>query len=151
MKFNKLIIYLAIIFIINLSTSCNKKVNYDLENSIISSWAYSIKTLNYKEYVKYEANAKEKKVFNEMYKEYYIDSPVVYKVESDLENEKEDKWGNKYYQKKVYFNGYIIMRDKQKDKMLLKADALLIKYTNGDRKNDGWLLFNRTFVRIPNY
>ncbi len=143
----KNIVLLVLIILINLS--CSKKKNYNKEEAIILDWLSAVKELNYDLYRSKVAFPRDINVFKAMYQDYYIEFPIIEKVEEKSEKVTTDAAGNQYYKRKLYFNAKIIMRNKVGKNMLLRADVILIKFLNGDRQNDGWLISNRTFIRVP--
>lgn len=135
--------------LILISTACTDKSRFVEPDFILRKWSRAIEEMNYKDYASCEAYPKEEGVFREMYREYY---PVdLHTVKLDDHNEKDVKTDfekNRYVKRIVYFEGSLVDRKLRRVTELIKGDALFIRFLDGKRERDGWLLSNRTIMRM---
>jgi len=139
---------LALSFLI-LFISCKKEEKFAEPDFVLQKWSEAIKSQNYKNYKRYEANPKSPQVFREIYREFYFSDVFVVEIEDlDKEKIKEDHEGNPYLQRSVTFECTEVKRKTGKPVKLVRGNVLFIKYTEGKRKKEGWLMFNRTLTRM---
>lgn len=129
--------------------SCRDQKKYAHPGAVLKRWAGAIRDLNYREYSRCEAYPKGEAVFREMYNDYYIvDLMVTDFQEVDEDAIKQDQDGNRFLQRSISFEGALVSRRTNKPEQVLRGDALLVKFLDGERAKGGWLLWNRTLVRI---
>ncbi len=129
--------------------SCRAKEKFLEPEFVLNKWAKATQTLNYTDYQKSEAFPKKPDVFREMYQEYYLADMSVGKIE-DFDRKKihKDIDGNQYYGRDVIFQCAEINRKIGKPVNLLKGSVIFIKYIDGPRKGESWLMMNRTLIRV---
>ncbi|MDY6935483.1 MAG: hypothetical protein SVZ03_14815 [Spirochaetota bacterium] len=129
--------------------SCKSEDRFVEPNYVLGRWAKSIEKLNYREYCRYEAYPKTESVFKKMYKDYYILDLMTTDIEeADEKNIRKDQEGNSYLHRALSFEGAVVNRSNKKPYQLLRGNAVFIRYIDGKRKRDGWLISNRTLMRI---
>ena len=144
----KKIIIIFIIFPL-LLTFCKEEKKICEPAYVLQKWSKAIKNFDYKLYTKCEAYPKNKNIFKKIYKNYYICDIMVIEVEKpDKKNIRKDHNDNSFIHRKVTFEGTSINRSDNKPFQLVRGDIVFIKFEDGNRKNDGWLISNRTIVRI---
>jgi len=140
---------LVVVVAASIFVSCKKKDNFDEPNFILRKWAKATETLNFRDYKNCEAFPKSEQVFREIYRDYYIASTSVTRMGSlDEKNVNKDPDGNSYISRAVSFECTEMKRSGSKPVRYLRGDVEFIKYEDGDRKSDGWLMWNRIIVRI---
>ncbi len=141
----------SILVLLLVSPSCKKKKKFVEPEFILQRWAKAVKTLNYNEYKKHEAFPKSQAVFREIYKEYYFTEIAIIKIEdSDDKIIKKDHTGSSYRQRRVIFQCNTVNRKTKKALGYIKGDLLFIKYVNGEKEKRGWLMHNRTLIKVNN-
>jgi hypothetical protein len=129
--------------------ACKKEKKFTAPEIIFAKWARAIETFNYPDYASCEAYPKSEGVFREMFRDsYYADLMV---IEVEKLNEKEtlkDTRGNPYIKRNVQFECNEIRRRDHRPVRLLRGDVDFIRFTDGDRQNRGWLMWNRKIIRI---
>ncbi len=129
--------------------SCKKDDKVPEPAYVLQKWAKSLEKLNYKKYSKCEAYPKAESVFREMYRDYYIIDIATIDVEDADEKEiRKNYKGDSFLHRAVSFEGTAVKRDSKKPYQLIRGDAVFVKFIDGKRKNDGWLMSNRTLTRI---
>jgi|GEM_PF-256640 len=129
--------------------SCRDQKKYIHPGAVLKRWAGAIRDLHYLEYSRCEAYPKNEAVFREMYRDYYIiDLMITDFEEVDEDAIKQDQDGNRFLQRSISFEGALVSRMTNKPEQILRGDALLVKFLDGERAKDDWLLWNRTLVRI---
>jgi hypothetical protein len=129
--------------------SCKSEKKIPEPVFVLKKWAKSIEELNYRLYTLCEAYPKDVAVFRDMYKDYYIIDLMALEVEDeDKEDIKRDYKNDPFLQRTVTFEGTAVKRDTKKSFQLIRGDAEFVKFLEGERKNDGWLMSNRTITRI---
>ena len=138
-----------IIAIIIMIFNCKKKEKFVQPDFILKKWAEAVKNLKYEDYKKYEAQPKSKAVFKTMYSEYYLKDLTVIKIEDlDKEDIRKSFDGRPFIHRNVYFEAIQVKRITGKPVNVLKGDILFIKFTDKDKKKNGWLMSNRTIIRV---
>lgn len=147
-KFCVPIVILVSIMVISLD-SCKKEEKIPEPVFVLKKWGRALEELNYRLYCQCEAYPKEVPVFRDMYKEYYIIDLMALEVEDEnKEDIRKDYNNNPYLYRMVTFEGTAVKRDTKKPYQLIRGDAVFIKFLEGERKNDGWLMSNRTITRV---
>ena len=129
--------------------SCKKEKKFVEPEFILKKWTKSIKTFNYNEYKKYEAYPKSAPVFREIFSEYYMTDLMVTTI-GDLDKKKvfKDHIGNSYIKRKISFESTEVKRKTGKPVHIIRGDVMFVKFIDGKRQDDGWLMSNRTIVRV---
>lgn len=130
------------IFALFVWTGCSGTKNYSEETARLNTWASAVKNRDYSMYKKIEANPRSVDQFNEMYKEYYLESITVVKVEESSKDLKTPE-GKEFSKKTVTCGGEIIIRANSK-KTSFRGVFDMIQYTSP--KSD-WLIAGRTIIR----
>ena len=140
---------LVTILILTLCVSCKEKELFYEPDKVLNKWARAIEKLDYKSYKSCEASPKEQQTFYEMYKEYYPTDVMVVDV-SDLDEEdvRETSDGEKYLVRNVQFEWTEVQRETRKPVKLMRGDIDFIQFQDEKRRNEGWLMFNRTLIEI---
>jgi hypothetical protein len=145
----KTIVSILILIVFMLSACSGKKKTYPEAEQVLHKWAKAIEILNYNDYIATEVYPKEHPVFIEMYKEFYLADLMI--VEADKINEKDvkkDNQGNSYIKRNLKFECAEVKRKTRKHSVLIMGDVDMIKFIDGKRIKDGWLMSNRTLIRI---
>lgn len=130
--------------------SCSgKKKTYPEAEQVLHRWSRAIENLNYADYKATEVYPKELPVFMEMYREYYLADLMIIEAEKINEKDvKKDDEGNSYIKRNLKFECAEVKRRTRKPSMLIMGDVDMIKFIDGSRSKDGWLMSNRTLIRI---
>jgi len=129
--------------------SCKKEKKFAEPEYIFAKWTRAIERLNYKEYASCEAFPKEEPVFREIYRDYYYTDLMVTEVEKlDEKKIHKDPMGHAFISRNVQFECTEIRRSDRKPLMLLRGDVDFIRYIEGGRAAQGWLMWNRKIIRI---
>lgn len=146
---SSLILFLNLILFSTVILSCKKKERIPEPGFVLGKWSNAIKELKYSDYRKYEAYPKSNEVFREIYKdEYFTDIMVTGIEEVDYDDVKRDFNDNSYISCSVTFEGIAVKRQDDKPYQTIRGDVLFVQFTNGDRSKDGWLISNRSIIRI---
>lgn len=133
------------------SFSCKKKEVFTEPEFLLKKWASSAKNLNYAEHSAIEAYPKSVQVFAESFKEYYPSDVRILKVEEPNEGAiLRDHKGLMYNKRNVQFEFTQINRKSQTPAGEVRGDVDFVKYIDGDKKNKGWVMLNRTMIRLHN-
>jgi len=129
--------------------SCKKRESYEEPNAVLQKWAKSIEQLNYSGYASTEAYPKSDAVFREMYRDYYMMDVMATEVEPENpEKAASDQSGEKYLHRSIHFEGTIINRQSRKPTGVMRGEAVFVRFLEGKRRNDGWLISNRILTQI---
>lgn len=139
----------CILIVASVVLSCGSQKKFVEPDSVLKKWSKAIRDLNYREYSACEAYPRSEAVFREMYKDYYIaDLMVTDKEDVDEENVRKDRNGKSYIHRSVSFEGAIVQRKGNEPVQVLRGNAVFIKFIDGERSDEDWLISNRTFIRI---
>lgn len=128
---------------------CSKKEKDTELQKVLDRWARSTRELNYTEYEKSEAFPKSPPVFREMYRHYYLtDITVTHSDEADEAVVRKGPDGMDVMAREVSFKCTEVHRETKKPVNLVRGNVTLIRFTESERKKNGWLLWNRSLVRI---
>ncbi len=128
---------------------CKKEKKFIEPDYIFAKWARAIDTLNYADYRSCEAYPKSETVFHEMFRDtYYADLMVTGVEKLDEKKVRKDTNGASYLVRNVQFECTEVRRKDRKAVRLLRGDVDFIKYIDGDRQKQGWLMWNRKIIRI---
>lgn len=140
---------MLIVFGILFLSSCGKKEKDPEPGKLLYKWAKAAERLDYKTYSICEAYPKSESVFREIFKDdYYSDISVITIGDPDTEKTQKDFSGNSFIQRTVTFEGSAVKRINSKPYQIVNGDVMLIKFLEGERKKDGWLILNRTITRV---
>ncbi|MBN2039839.1 MAG: hypothetical protein JW864_07360 [Spirochaetes bacterium] len=144
----RLLAFSLIIFCIFM-IMCKEKEKIPEPGYVLKKWTAALEKLDYTNYKKCEAYPRTSDVFMEMYKDEYFTDIMVTGIE-DVDYEKIDKDynHNSYISCSVTFEGTAVKREDNKPYQLIRGDVLFIQFIEGERKNDGWLISNRSIIRI---
>ncbi|HON78690.1 MAG TPA: hypothetical protein PK544_09390 [Spirochaetota bacterium] len=130
-------------------TACKKQPQFAEPNYVLQKWAKAIEKFDYRTYAACEAYPKSEPVFREMYSDYYLVDLMTTEVEElKGENVRKDQKGNNYLHRSVSFEGTIVDRRSRHPKGVMRGNAVFIKFVEGQRKNDGWLMSNRMLIPV---
>ncbi|TAL33004.1 MAG: hypothetical protein EPN93_15170 [Spirochaetes bacterium] len=116
---------------------------------VLANWSRSIQDLNYAEYSRCEAYPRGADVFAEMYRDFYFTDMMVTSIEEPSESDvKTDYEGNAYIHCSLSFEAGVIKRGAAHPSQLARGDAVFIKFAEGKRAKQGWLMSNRTFITV---
>ena len=83
-----------------------------------------------------------------MCKDFYIVDIMTTEPEGeDEKNVRKDHNSNTFTYRTVSFEGAVVKRSTGKSYQLVRGDAVFIKFLDGKRIKDGWLISNRTMIR----
>lgn len=129
--------------------SCRNESKVSEPELVLHKWVKAIEKMDYNSYSKCEAYPKPAEVFKEMYKDYYLVDLMVTDVEdADEENVRRDYRGDSQLHRALTFEATAVNRNNRKPYQLHRGDLVFIKFLDGKRKDDGWLISNRTIVEI---
>lgn len=129
--------------------SCKKEGKFVEPEYIFAKWARSLKTLHYADYAACEAYPKSEAVFREIYRDTYYADPMVTEIEKfDEKNVRKDSAGNSFLSRNVQFECTEVRRKDNKPVRVLRGDVDFVKFVDGDRKKQGWLMWNRKIIRL---
>lgn len=133
-----------------LAASCKKKERIVEPHSVLVRWAKAIQNMDHRDYARCEAYPKSEPVFREMFRDYYYTDLMTVSVgQPDEGDVRRDYEGNPYIQVPVSFEGSVVRRSTGKPYQVVRGDAIFVKFVEGKRKAQGWLLSNRTIVTVP--
>ncbi len=140
-----LLIVLLLLFVF----SCKEKPLFVDPAYVLMKWADAVKNMNYREYSECEAFPKDFSVFNELYRNYYYTDFLINEMGrySD-KNIRTDSEGNSYNYRIIHFECFRIERKTGRAVENMKGDVEFIKYLESPKAERGWLMSNRTIVRI---
>ena len=116
---------------------------------VLQKWADSIEKLDYRKYKECEAYPKDENVFRKMYGSYYMVDITAIEVDKLKEEDvRKNPAGESFIHRAVNFEGTAVKRETKKPYQVIRGDAVFVKFLDGNRKNDGWLMSNRTITRI---
>ena len=139
----------CLIFFCAVMFSCKKKEKIPEPGYVLEKWSNAIKDFNYSNYCKCEAYPRSDAVFREMYKnEYFTDIAITSVEDVDYDKIEKDYDGNSYIKCSVTFEGTSVKRKYDKPFQAIRGDVLFIKFLDGERQKDGWLISNRSILRI---
>ncbi|MDY6969418.1 MAG: hypothetical protein SVR08_12300 [Spirochaetota bacterium] len=128
---------------------CKDQDRFVKPNYVLKKWSRAIEKLDYKKYSQCEAYPKSKSVFREMYKDYYLVDIMTTDIEeADEKKIRMDLEGNSYIRGAVSFEATIVKRINKIPYQIIRGNADFIKFIDGKRKRDGWLISNRSLIRI---
>lgn len=131
-------------------TSCKDESRFVEPNYVLKKWAAAIQKLDYREYVACEAYPKAEPVFREMYRDYYFEEIMTTEIDAPQKAvELKDSEGVRYLKRNLEFEATIIKRSTGKPYGIVRGDADYVRYLEGKRAKDGWLLLNRTIIFVP--
>ena len=144
----RLLLFL-LIFICFTAITCKKKEKIPEPGYVLQKWSKAIKELDYTNYRKCVAYPKSEVEFREMYKkEFFIDIMAVNVGEVDNDNIRKDHKDNSFKSCSVFFQGAVIKRKADEPYQIIRGDVLFVQFIDGERKKDGWLISNRTIIRV---
>ncbi len=142
-----LILLLTIFFCANIS--CKKKENFIEPETVLRKWMSAVEKMNYQAYTECEAYPKSRDLFREMFTEYYLTELYMGKIEElDPKDIKQDAQNNSYLKRNVSFTVKAVNRKSGKKGYIIRGDVDFIRFLEGKRRDDGWLMSNRTLIRI---
>ena len=84
-----------------------------------------------------------------MYRNYYFVDIMTTEIEdADDKNARKDQEGNSYLHRSLEFEGAIINRQTRKATGVIRGNAVFVKFLDGKRAKDGWLISNRTLIPV---
>jgi len=148
MKVRYIKVLSAIIAIIMFS-GCTEKKDFSEPAGVINNWADAIKKLDYTTYSRIEAFPKSERSFKKMYDEYFIENITVTEVDpvNGVQNGK-DHNNTQIEFKNVQFMANAVNRSTGKTYQSVMGQVKMIRYPEGKKSERGWMLSNRTLVRI---
>ncbi len=133
-----------------LFSGCTKKEVFKEPGIILKAWSGALERLDYSTYRNCEAYPKAPGVFTEIYRDYYFDDINVISIEDlDRDDVRTDFEGNRFVKRNVVFECAEVKRSKREKIKRVRGEVFFIKFTEGNRSKEGWLMANRTIVRIP--
>jgi hypothetical protein len=144
-------IYLMVLISILLLPQSCKKPDLGHPALIMKKWESAVSKLDYREYCKIKAYPRGENVFREMYSDYYMTGMTVTAAgEVDENDVQRDYQDNRYVRRPVSFECNIVNRKNNRPYQLMRGDVVLIKFLDGKRPGDGWLISNMTIIRTDN-
>ncbi len=146
-KFRVPVLVLAVVIIF--FGSCKRQAPFVDPAYIFIKWSDAVRNLNYKDYNECETFPKDIDVFKELYRNYYYSDLIIRDIGIFNENDiKSDFEGYKYNHRMLYFECKRISRETGKTVENMKGEVEFIKYLEGPKVNKGWLMYNRTLIRL---
>ncbi len=132
------------------SLSCKDENRFVEPNFVLTKWAGAVQNLNYRDYAACEAYPKSEATFREMYRNYYIIDIMATDIEdADKDKVRTDQAGNRYMHRMLDFEGTIVNRQTRKATGVMRGNTVFVKFLDGRRSGDGWLMSNRTLIPVP--
>ena len=129
---------------------CKKKEVFEEPGIILKKWSSAIEKMNYQVYKKCEAYPREWAVFNEIYRNQYFEDINIIKIEDlDEKDIKQDYEGHYYLKRNVIFECTEVNRQKREKVKRVRGEVFFIKFIGSEREKEGWLMANRTMIRLP--
>ena len=141
--------FFVILIFIFLFISCKDKPVFVDPAYVLMKWGDAVKNMNYREYSECEAFPKDARVFNELYRNYYYTDFLI--SEMSKFNDKKtrtDPEGKSYNYRIIHFECLRVERKTGKPVENMKGDIEFIRYLESPDADRGWLMSNRTIVRI---
>jgi hypothetical protein len=131
------------------AAGCKKEEKLMEPHYVLLKWARSTQDLDYRKYAECEAYPKSEGVFREIFRDYYyVDVMTVSIGQPDRKDARTDYEGHSYIHVPVSFEGAVVKRGSGKPYQVMRGDAVFIKFIEGKRAAQGWLLSNRTIVTV---
>ncbi|MFW5752191.1 MAG: hypothetical protein ACOCW8_02515 [bacterium] len=145
----KYIVVLLIILAVSIFGGCTEKKDFNEPASVINHWADAIKKLDYTTYRRIEAFPKSERSFKKMYDKYFIENITVTEVDPvDGVQTGKDHNETQIEFKNVQFMANAVNRSTGKTYQSVMGQVKMIRYPEGEKSDRGWMLSNRTLVRI---
>ena len=129
--------------------ACKKEKPFVQPDFILKKWALATEKRNYRSYRECEAYPKESEVFRTIYEDFYFKDMEVLKIEDlDEDDLTTDVEGNTFIKRSVTFQCLEVKRRDGRVVQPIQGDILFIRFTEEPRSKEGWLMSNRTLVRI---
>lgn len=139
----------AVLIIVFAVSGCKKKEYFPEPELILNKWSKATLDLDYETYKKCEAYPREKGVFNEMYRYFYFTDITIINIEKlDEKDIRTDFEGNRFHKRNVVFECAEVSRSGKVKVKQVKGEVFFVKFLDGDRVKDGWLMANRTIIRF---
>ena len=131
--------------------SCKDEARFVEPNFVLTKWAGAIRNLNYRDFAACEAYPRGEATFREMYRHYYLTDVTATEVEPvDQEKIRTDHAGNRFLHRALDFEASMINRQTKNQTGVLRGNAVFVRFLDGKRAGDGWLLSNRTLIPVKN-
>ena len=144
-KLFPLILILLLIFF----SACKEDEIFDEPEILLNKWANAAQHFNYSDYASVEAYPKSRQVFSETFSGFYPSEIMVVDVDDHDKNSiYTDHKGDRYYKRNVEFMFTQINRKDSRPGGRVIGDVDFVKYIDGDKNNRGWLMLNRTMIRV---
>ncbi len=145
-----LYLFMVTLGILSIFISCKDESRFVEPNYVLRKWASAIQQMNYREYAECEAHPKSEAVFREMYREYFLVDLMATEIDApESAEELKDAEGRRYLRRQLEFEAAAVSRKGGKQNGLIRGSAEFIKYIDGRRAKEGWLLSNRTLIHVP--
>ncbi len=129
--------------------SCKDEHRFVEPNFVLTKWAGAIQTFNYRDFAACEAYPRGEATFREMYRHYYLVDVTATEVEPvDQKKIRTDQAGNRFLHRALDFEASIINRQTKKPTGVLRGNAVFVRFLDGSRSGDGWLMSNRTLIPV---
>lgn len=140
---------LILILLLAFCSACKEDEIFDEPEILLNKWANAAKHFNYNDYASVEAYPKSRHVFSETFSGFYPSDIMVVDVEDfDKNNIYKDHRGDRYYKRNVEFMFTQINRQEAQPEGKVIGDVDFVKYIDGEKNNMGWLMLNRTMIRV---
>jgi hypothetical protein len=129
--------------------ACKKEENTAHFDALLRKWCRSLRDLHYNNYRSCEAHPKAYAVFKEMYRDYYFEDIMLVDIEdADDSRTMKDPDGDSFVYRNADFECAEISRKTGRPTHVVRGNVMFVKYGSGPRSGEGWLMSNRTLVRI---
>lgn len=132
------------------TTACKEKPHDPDPSVYMAQWVRAIEARDYSAYAAREAYPLSKEDFLKRYKDHWFSDLLITRLgDYDPEKIHTDHQGMTGTSRLLYFE--MVERDRASGaaRTLLSGDVLFVNYTEGPLKEKGWVMLNRSFVRIP--
>jgi hypothetical protein len=139
---------LLMLIVVLFAAECKKEKKFMEPDFIFAKWSRAIESLNYPDYASCEAYPKSEGVFREIFRETYYADLMVTEVEKADEKNIQKGRGGSYVKRSVQFECTEVRRRDRRPLRVLRGDVDFIRFVDGSRTKQGWLMWNRKIIRI---
>ncbi len=142
-------IIIAVTLVVILAGGCKKERDLTEPGQLLNGWANATEKLNYSKYSNVEAFPRAERSFRKMYEDHYISHIRITGVDpKEGVKTGKDHNGTAIEYMNVQFIANTVKRNTGKPLQSVRGEVKMIRYPEGSRSGKGWMLSNRTIIRI---
>ena len=146
---NKNWLIATIVLVIILAVGCKEERDYSEPEHLLNYWANATEKLDYSKYSRIEASPSAERSFRKMYENYYISNIRITDVDPEEGvNSGKDHNETAIEYKNVHFIANTVVRNTGKPLQSVRGEVKMIRYPEGRKSDKGWMMSNRTIIRI---